>query len=160
MSQSQTGNWSLVALISCRHNTSGCSRSMNSCTCACRARIPFTFQVATFIRMDRLYAASGTQLASAPRRRMGEWRPQLDRRVGPARASGIVAVGAATGVGGRMSRQLRNLRAGAMGAIAARCLALVEQRDDLAVVRLVDARDASARKQAAGQTPEYSHADR
>src|SRR3954469_21699656 len=53
MSQSQTGNWSLVALISCRHSTSGCSRSMNSCTCACRARMPFTFQVAIFTELDQ-----------------------------------------------------------------------------------------------------------
>src|SRR5678815_422596 len=65
MSHSHTGNWSVVALISCRQMTSGCSRSMNSCTCAWRARIPFTFQVATLMRIRRLYVAPGTQLASA-----------------------------------------------------------------------------------------------
>src|SRR6185436_9916260 len=39
----------MPALISCRQMTSGVSRSMKSCSSACRARMPFTFQVAIFI---------------------------------------------------------------------------------------------------------------
>ena len=58
-----------------------------------------------------------------------------------------------------MNRELGDLAAGAMRAIAARCLPFVEQRDDLAVIRFVDARDASAGKQPAGEAAEYSHAD-
>ena len=42
------GTCSGVALISCRQRTSGCSRATHSATCACRARMPFTFQVAIF----------------------------------------------------------------------------------------------------------------
>src|SRR6476659_6678888 len=42
------GNWSMDALISWRQRTSGCSRSMNSWSCAWRARTPLTFQVAIF----------------------------------------------------------------------------------------------------------------
>jgi len=58
-----------------------------------------------------------------------------------------------------MNREFGNLTAGAMGAIDARRLALVEQRDDLAVVGLIDSRDASAGKQTTGETAENSHAD-
>src|SRR3954464_1543089 len=39
----------MFAFSSCRQSTSGFSRSRNSHTCAARARMPFTFQVAIFI---------------------------------------------------------------------------------------------------------------
>src|SRR5204863_3516412 len=39
----------MFAFSSCRQSTSGCSRSRNSHTCAARARMPFTFQVAIFM---------------------------------------------------------------------------------------------------------------
>src|SRR5205823_5705364 len=39
----------MPAFSSCRQNTSGFSRSRNSQTCAARARMPLTFQVAIFI---------------------------------------------------------------------------------------------------------------
>ena len=45
----QTGSWSGDALISCRQTTSAARASIHSCTCAWRARMPLTFQVAIFI---------------------------------------------------------------------------------------------------------------
>src|SRR6185295_3743761 len=48
-----SGTWSTFAFSSCRHRTSGCSFSMNSHTCAARARMPFTFQVAIFMKIIR-----------------------------------------------------------------------------------------------------------
>src|SRR5688572_495605 len=58
MSISHTGSWSGEALISWMHNTSGCSRSIRSCSSPWRARMPLTFQVAIFITVARLsYAA-------------------------------------------------------------------------------------------------------
>src|SRR5512134_167185 len=50
MSHSEGGTRAGGALISCRQRTSGRSRATSSSTCASRARIPFTFQLATFIR--------------------------------------------------------------------------------------------------------------
>src|SRR5689334_21843325 len=53
MSHSHTGSWSIVALISWRQTTSGCSRSSHSCSSVWRLRIPLTFHVAIFIPNDR-----------------------------------------------------------------------------------------------------------
>jgi hypothetical protein len=56
-------------LISCRQTTSGCSLATNAANCSCRARIPFTFQVAIFMaahsmkylrRRLRFYTVAGT----------------------------------------------------------------------------------------------------
>ena len=57
-----------------------------------------------------------------------------------------------------MNRELGNLAASAMGAIAARRLPFVEQRDHLSVVRLVDASHTPAGKEPAGEAPENTHA--
>src|SRR4029078_1455937 len=154
MSQSQTGKWSVVALISCRQTMSGCSRSMNSCTCAWRARIPFTFHVATFIRSvdctsrPRTHVASASVDGVARRGRALLLKGDRGRRSVPATGA-VWRVG-----GGGMNRELGNLGAGAMGAIAERRLPFVEQRDHLSVVGLVDASRAPTGKEPAGEAPE------
>jgi hypothetical protein len=51
----RSGTWSGRALISWRHNTSGRSRSTHSQSCASRARMPFTFQVAIFMWTQRAF---------------------------------------------------------------------------------------------------------
>src|ERR1041385_6271935 len=49
----------MPAFSSCRQSTSGFSRSRNSHTCAARARMPFTFQVAIFMNRDSPYVFLG-----------------------------------------------------------------------------------------------------
>src|SRR5207253_11302078 len=53
-----------AALISCRQSTSGCSRSMRSCSSAWRARMPFTFHVTIFIGIRA--QGSGLRLEPGP----------------------------------------------------------------------------------------------